>query len=137
MTNLLATLAKSDPTMEADGVSVVYSPDGETKFQCTLARAGGSNNAYHKALEEATRPFRGSGVDLARVDFTKQRALMAGVYAKTIIRGWDEKVFGVPFTSENAEAMFLEVPDFLDFCVQEANKAASYRRANLQAVSGN
>lgn len=137
MTSKLASVAKADPALEVDGVQVDYSPDGETHFRCSLARAGGSNNGYHKALEEATRAFRTSGVDLSRVDFTKQRNIMAGVYAKTVIKGWNDEDFGVPFSAENAEAMFLEVPDFLDFCVQEANKAAAYRRKNIADASGN
>lgn len=135
--NKLAAVAKADPTLEADGIAREYCPDGETVFRVVLARAGGSNNAYHRALEESTRSFRGSGVDLAQIDFTRQRNIMAKVVAKTVLKGWNEDDFGVPFSVENAEAMFLEVPDFLDFCVAEANKAHLYRAAAVKAVSGN
>lgn len=137
MTSRLARAAGSDTSKEVGGVPVDYCPDGETHFRCVIARAGGSNDLYHKALEEATRSFRNSGVDLSRVDHTKQRGVMASVYAKSVIKGWNDEDFETPFSVEAAEAFFLDVPDFLDFCVVEANKIAAYRKAAIGAVSGN
>jgi hypothetical protein len=137
VTNKLLEAAAADTNKEVDGVAAVYSPNGTQKFHLTLARAGGSNNAYHKALADATKDYRRSGVDMFAIDFTEQRKVTASVLAATVIKGWNQEDFGIEFSIEAATEMLIAVPSFLDFVQTEASRDATYRKAGVERSAGN
>ena len=55
----LYKLFKTDEKLETDGVWLEYGQTEEGKpIRIKIARAGGRNVAFAKALEKATRPYR-------------------------------------------------------------------------------
>lgn len=134
--NALVSRAKTDPTLEQQGIWREYSPDGQKTFRVLLARAGGSNIKFLKAAEEVYRPIRTSGVDPAKIPVDAQREKSGKLYAEAIVLGWNEEDFEQPFSQQAVMDTFRQVPDFLEWCIGEATKADSYRRQAVAEYSG-
>lgn len=105
---------KTDSDKEQVGIVVDFGEAG--KF--TIARAGGSNTAYEKALAKATKPYRRI-IQAETIDPAMTEKLVAQVFVDTVLKGWegvtdqDGKVF--PFNRVNALKLFTDLPDlFLD-----------------------
>ena len=56
-------------------------------FRITIARAGGSNIKFAKALERHSKPHR-RALDTNTMDETRARKMLYTVYAETIILDW-------------------------------------------------
>ena len=74
---------KTDPTLETKGVVIQY---GETRIR--IARAGGANIAYKKALETEMKPHRRA---LAANVLDNEMALpiLQAVFAKHVVLDWN------------------------------------------------
>lgn len=78
---------KTDTSLEKKGI--VYTPDAGTAI--TLARAGGSNTKFSKALAAKTKPYRRQ-IEAGTFDSDLDRKIMAEVFASTIILSWETLV---------------------------------------------
>ena len=119
---------KTNPEYETEGVWIEYGflGDDESKpIRIKIARAGGQNKAFTKALEKATKPHRSA----LRADMLDERIadrLYKDVFASTVVLDWvnvtglDGKV--LEFTKENVLKVFADLPDlFLDLRDQAGN----------------
>lgn len=131
----IGSLFGMDRKKEQDGVGIQF---GST-FKVLIARAGGANEDFKKAIEELTRPYRRMIVnDMLPSELENQ--IMHQAYARTIVRSWENCVDegkDVPFSVDNCVAMFEKWPEFYDFVRAESNRTANYRAAAIEADAGN
>lgn len=116
---------KTSEKLEQTGIVIDY---GDFRFR--VARAGGANKEYQKALERKTRPFKRA---IQADAFTNDQAIavLREVYAETVILGWegvtDESGKPMEFSRENALKLFNDLPDLFSDLMQQANNSALYR----------
>lgn len=111
---------------ETDGVTLDFGDAG--KFR--IARAGGANKAYLKAIEKLSRKYRRQ-IALDCLPEAKARRLFIEIYAETVMLGWegvkDKDGNELPFTRENVVKVFTDLPDFFREIQVEASNLALYR----------
>lgn len=145
----LRKLFKTDKRFETEGVVLDY---GETRIR--IARAGGANKRYIKALDKATKPYRRA---IATGAFSDERAneILRRVYADTIVLNWETKRGGEwlpgidpedlgvegaelqPVTAENIVKVFTNLPDLFSDVQQQAQSIALFRSEVDEAAAGN
>lgn len=125
---------ETDPSREQDGIVVDY---GE--FRVSVARAGGANKNYGKALDNKTRSLR-RVIAAGLLDADRSREILMEVYAEQIVRSWETKVGDtwqpgieapdgtlLQFTAANVVKTFKALPDlFLDI-KDQAESLTLYR----------
>jgi hypothetical protein len=122
--------------LEVNGIWLDYGDAGRIK----IARAGGANRRFATVLERKTRPYR-RALDNGTIDPKVIERVMAEVFAETVILGWED-VIGrdgepLPYTFDNVVQLLLDLPDlFLDIQAQ-AQRAALFLQANLEAAAKN
>lgn len=136
---------ETDSNMESHGVIVDYGD-----FRVRLTHAGQGNNRYVKYAEKMMKPVR-RAMEAGALGNERSLALMADIYAKTIIVDWQvpdgkeswktgiESKSGeiLPFTEENVLLTLRALPNlFLDI-QQQASSMANFRRSELETESGN
>lgn len=113
---------RTDPAVEAQGIVHDYGD-----FRITVARSGGGNRAFAKALEAKTQPYR-RAIATGTMDAERSLQIYHEVFAETVVKDWEVKVDGewkqgiegpdgslLPFTVANVVATFKALPDlFLD-----------------------
>lgn len=132
-------LFKTDDDLETKGVTINY---GE--FKITVARAGGSNKKYHKALEVKTRPYR-RAIQAGTMDPDTDRKAYAEVYAEAVVLGWskvikengeEKEINGViagpdgediPFTKANVVKVLLDLPELFADIQSQAQSIKLFR----------
>ena len=151
---------KTDESLETSGVVIQY---GSTRIR--IARAGGSNIAYKKALEKEMKPHRRA---LAANVMDNEQALpiLQRVFAKHVVVDWNEEclvdgkkqwVRGInpediglgkvadgdlaasleTFTPENVLAVFSELPELYSDLQDQANGHSLFREETNEEASGN
>lgn len=125
----------SDASLESSGVWVTV---GTMEFK--LARAGGDNDDFVKAVTKNFKPFQAA---IAADTMPKQMAqdLVIEVFADTIVKDW-RNVFGrdkqpIPYTKDNVKALLKDLPNLFMALQSEAQKISNFRKANLEAAAGN
>lgn len=124
-----ATNAKT----ETAGIRVEYYDENDVEAKPAtfiVARAGGANTAYQKALDRETRPIRRAlsqdAVSIERINFINKK-----VFVETCLLGWENvsDPDGKPlaFTPENALQLFKDLPDLYDDVVRQASNANLFR----------
>ena len=138
-------LFKTSVDLESGGVIIDYG-----SFRVTIARAGGYNKRFAKALEAITKPYR-RAMQTETMDNDIAIELLYKVYADTVIIKWETKVddewkIGIeqpddedllPVNAENIIKTFTQLPDlFLDIR-EQSNRIAIFREEILENDSGN
>jgi hypothetical protein len=116
----------TDSNVETAGVVLDY---GEG-VKIRIARAGGANKAYLKALERLSRKYRRQ-IQLDILDEETAREVFRAIYAETIVIGW-EGVTGregkpIEFSRENCIKLFEDLPDLFADIQAQAGNAALFR----------
>lgn len=124
---------ETDPQLEKKGVWVSYEgEDDEPPSKFLIARAGGANVDYTKAMEREAQPIRRK-LQNNLVSQAALRKLNIKVFAETVILGWenvtDKNGTKLEFTPENVVKLFTELPDLFDDVQEQANRAALYRKS--------
>ena len=127
-------LFKTDAKCESEGVTLDYG-DG---VKIRIARAGGSNKTFMRALERLGKKYRRQiQLDILPPEVDAQ--LFQEVYADTIVLGWegatDEAGQPLPFTRENVLKLFQDLPDLWADVRQQAQNLALFR-AHLDEADG-
>jgi hypothetical protein len=127
----------TDENAEAgEGIVLDYG-DG---VKIRIHRAGGGNKAFARILEAKTKPYRRQ-IDNGTIDQDVMRRLMAEIYAKSVIIGWegvtDEDDHPLAFTEENVVKVLLDLPDLFRDIQEAASNAALFRADANAAVEGN
>ena len=151
----------TDKNLEKSGI--VFTPDSRTAI--TLARAGGANVKYQKALTAKAKPFKRQ-IDNDTMDPATERKILMEAYAETVIRNWEtlvgegdnaQLVSGIemhpdhvarytgvedgdalaPFNQHNVMLTLELLPDlFLDIQA-EAQRFANFRAKSREDDAGN
>jgi len=135
----------TNATVEQRGIILDYDA-----FQVRIARAGGANEKYSKALETKTRPHR-RALQLGSLPESLATKMLHEVYAETVVLGWQTKndkgvlVDGIegpkgdilPVTQENLIATFKALPDLFADIQLQSNNAAMFREQLLEDDSKN
>ena len=111
----LYKLFKTDENLETDGTWLEYGQNEKGEpIRIKIARAGGHNSAFSKALEKATRPYR-KAIQTGMLDNKTADKLYKEVFADTVVLDWInvEGPDGKPmeFKRENVLKLFEDLPD--------------------------
>jgi hypothetical protein len=135
--NLYGTFG-SDPELEQKGITLDYALENGKRVEFTIKRAGARNAAWKKAYREHVQAIEGSGRELSEQESAE---LLAGVYADTIVLGWNgvEDVDGkpVPFTKKDCRELLVFLPELLQLIVNDSHNRANFRRDELDAQRKN
>lgn len=137
----LYKLFKTDQNLETDGIFIEYGTDDDGKpIRIKIARAGGSNKAFSKQLEKATRPYR-KAIQSGMLDNATADRLYKDVFADTVVLGW-ENVKGadgkdLPFNRENVLKLFEDLPDLFADLREQASSVALFREEVAEQDLGN
>lgn len=116
---------KTDKTLEREGIVLDYGD-----FKIKIARAGGANIAFQRALAEKVRPYRRQ-IDAGTLPDDVAEKLFLEVYAESVVLGWegvtDENGEPLPFTKENAVKLFSDLPDLFRDVQNQAASIANFR----------
>lgn len=126
---------------ERDGITVTYGKnDKGENIDFIIARAGGTNERYLKVLEQVTKPYRRQLQNNLLEPF-QFRSLMAEVYAKSVILGWNgvEDADGneLPFSQDNVIKVLTDLPELFDDLQTVANERAAFNSVQLEADAKN
>lgn len=139
---------RTDESLEKTGIYLDYS-----SFRVLVARAGGANRAFNKAIEAKTKPYR-RAIQSDLMDREKLVDLVRQAFVETCVLGWEVKqgegdeakwVPGienengeiVPFTKAAVVDAFRKLPDLYDDIQEQAAKAALFRAELQEADAGN
>lgn len=135
MTNIYDMFA-TDLKIETDG----FIHRVTDKISFTLARAGGANAKFSKAMEVKTRPYRRQ-IQEDTMDITLANKLLIEAFAETVVLGWEgiTTVNGkeVKFTPEAAIKLFTDLPDLFNELREAAAKQSNFRAAEVKEDVGN
>lgn len=126
----------TDKSAETDGVVIDYGEAG--KF--TIARSGGSNQQYKKALQNMYKANKHQiDTDTMADDVAEKKTLE--IFVKHVLRGWegvkDRSGKTLAFNEANAIKLLSEIDDlYADLRVQ-AGKISNFRAAELEADAKN
>lgn len=132
MKTSLYSMFKTDTSLETEGVELKY---GETEngddIVIVIARAGGSNKQYQKALTTKLRPYRRQA-ETGTLAKEVADDIMLDVFAETVVKSWrnitDADGNVLQFNAENVKKVFRDLPD-LYADVQSAAMSASVFKA--------
>ncbi|WLJ71194.1 hypothetical protein [Sphingomonas phage Birtae] len=140
---------KTDKTKEVEGVEIPVGMNDHNKLPITIriSRMSRSNKRYTKALEEATRPHS-SAINNETLDNEIGSRILQEVFVDTVLLGWgnlpksdltgnDEDTDELPFSRENALALFEELPDLYDDWESRAKKASTFRESERSKSAKN
>lgn len=127
---------KMDGKLEQEGIWLEYGQleDG-TPIRVKIARAGGGNIAFNKALEKATRPHK-KALQHNALDSKVAERIYREVFADTVILDW-QGITGqngemIPFNRENVLKVLEDLPEFFSDLREQAHAAANYRLDELE-----
>lgn len=131
----------TDPQAEKDGIrfEIGVNSQGETiAFQ--IARAGGQNVRYVKAIEAKTKPYR-MQIQAGTIDPEIAARLMREVFAESVVIGWegveDENGQLLTYSPEAAATLFEQLPELYALLQEQAQNVALYRKEVLDNVAKN
>lgn len=130
-----ATNSKS----EIEGIAVKYAPnDDGTEPTFIVARAGGNNKEYSKTFEKVTRPYRRT---MDSMPPEQAKNILMDIFVESILKGWehvqDENGVELPFTKENAIALFKDLPDLYADLSEKSSGMALFKQEALDAEAKN
>lgn len=136
MAESLYDLFGTDKELEKDGIVLNYGKGGKIK----IARAGGANSRFAKALETKMRPYRRQ-FEAGTMDETVANDLLLEAFAETVVLGWegvqDREGNELAFTRENVTKLFKDLPDLFTDVREQAMKFANFRVTQVEADAGN
>lgn len=126
----------TDAAIEKAGVWADYGDLGKI----LLARAGGANKKYLKAVEAFQRKNK-RRLDLGLVPSAELIEVTAKIFAETVVLGW-EGVKGrdgnpLPFTTDNCRQLLMDLPELLRDLEKLASDHTAYRAQIDEAAAKN
>lgn len=145
---------QTDADIEKEGVYISYYDDeGDDLCRVRVARAGGANKAFDKAMNAALKKHK-KLLDASSIGSEKNKAVMRQLYADNVITAWetakrdesnkvvlDEKgntvwIEGIesptgellPFTSENVVKTLKNLPKIYTDVALMSNNDEAYRK---------
>ena len=116
---------RTDKALEKEGIVLDYGD-----FKIKVARAGGANAAFQKALAAKVRPYKRQ-LDAGTIPDDVAEKLFLDVYAESVVLGWegvtDENGKPLPFSKENAVKLFSDLPDLFRDVQSQAASISNFR----------
>lgn len=145
----LRSTFKTDTAKEVSGVEITVSMNEHNNepIKIRIARMTRSNKPYAKALEAATRPHS-AAIQNETLENELGQKIMQEVFVDTILLGWsnlpkseltgnDKDTAELPFSRENALALFAELPDVYDDWETRAKKSSNFREDEKKKAAKN
>jgi hypothetical protein len=134
---------KTDPAKEIDGVKI-YMPEAENEDgtipEFTIARMGGTNKRYSRALESGTREHR-RAIEKKLLSNEKAEEVFLTVFIDTILIGWaniqDAKGKLIEFNKANVRKLLEELPEVYERLQEEARLLDNFRADALEVEAKN
>jgi len=115
----------TDKALEKEGIILDYGD-----FKIKIARAGGSNAAFQKALVSKIRPFKRQ-IEAGAIPDGVAEKLFLEVYAEAVVLDWegvtDEHGNPLPYSKENAVKLFSDLPDLFRDVQNQAAAISNFR----------
>lgn len=131
----LRKLFGTDKDLEKNGITIDYG-----SFKIKIARAGGANKRYSKALERLSKPYR-HAIQTGILDDKISDKIVYEVYADTVVLGWegvtDDEGNEIAFSKEACIQFFVDFPDFFKDIREQSDKVALFREMELESDSKN
>ena len=137
----------TDHALETDGVILDFGD-----YAIRIARAGGANKRFTKALESRFKPFKRL-LQNETLDEEVARKTTVEAYADAIILGWGHRpkpdgeiVWGglpgpngdlIPFSRAAVVKVMTDLPDLFAEVRDQAGKVALFRRQDIEETAGN
>lgn len=126
----------TDKKSEQEGIILDYG-DGVT---IKIARAGGSNVRFEKAVQQKMRKF-GLQAKHDLLEPEQMRSVMREVFAETVVLDWtgftDKEGETLPLNRENIIKVFTDLPDLFDDVLEQSRKASLFKQTLLESEAGN
>lgn len=132
-------LYETDLTKEVEG----FWHNVTKKISVKMARAGGANLAFTKAMEFKTREHRkrGGALEGNEMDIDLVTGIMKEAFAETIILDWkgitNKEGKKVPFSVAAAKKLIADLPDLYNELRDAAGLAANFRLEGIKEDVGN
>lgn len=143
MKSILHKNFATNKDLEKTGITIQYEDPDESDVppvKIRIARAGGSNIAYDKAMDKKTRPLR-RAIAANSISLHEIRRLSREVFAETVVLGWenvfDEEGEEIPFNVKNCIELFTKYPDLFTDIQQQADTAQLFRGQELEEDAKN
>ena len=128
-------LFKTDPRTETEGLTLDYGD-----FQIRIARAGGANRGFVRALEARLKPYRRQ-LQSETLDEQVAERILREVYADHVILGWQGVTDGdgkpMAFGRENLLKLLADLPELFRDLQEQAGRIALFRVQELEDAKGN
>ncbi len=126
------SMFKTDPQAEAQGIEIDY---GEGCI-ITVARMGGANTKYKKALEIAMKPYR-RAIQTNTMSNDKAEEIMLECFIRNVLVTWEgvtdpETKEVIEFSIDNARTLMLELPDLYQDLVAQAKDISLFREQLIE-----
>lgn len=126
----------TDKKAEQEGIVLDYG-DG---MEIRIARAGGSNVKFEKAVQAKMRKY-GLQAKHDLLEPEQQREIFREVLAETVVLGWqgftDREGNTLAFTKENVIQVFTDLPDLFDDVLEQSRKSSLFKQNLLEGEAGN
>jgi len=136
---------QTDANLETKGV--LFEPDTDTRIR--VKRAGQTNPDYLKSLKKRTKPHQ-RAIENDTLPPEVDKRLIAEVYAESVIADWETNVDGEwkrgivlgdgelhPFSFDNVVKILTDLPDLFADIQGVANRAAMYRKEDIEEAAKN
>ena len=126
---------KTDANIELAGINLDFGD-----FAIRIARAGGSNKKYAKSLMKHLKPHR-KAYSTGTLDPKKQDAILARVYAESVVLDWanvvdrDGKI--MEFSVENCVKLLTDLPELFRQIVQDAENYHNFKEVETEEIAKN
>lgn len=142
--NPLYTNYKTDKTLEIQGIFFEAGEldEGGVKkpIRFKIARAGGANSNFTKAMERETKPYK-RAIQTKTLSNDQANVLYQRAFVSSVLLGWenvrDANNQDLPFTFDNAMSLFNDLPDLFNDLREAASDASLFREDELEHDLGN
>lgn len=130
----------TDADIESKGrwLNFGENPDG-TVCRIRVARSGGNNRKYNKAVEVATRPHR-RAINMNILPEDKMMNIMIDVLAETVVLEWEHVQDGngveIPFSEKEVKSLLKSLPDLYAEILRHSTDHKNYLESS-EEDSGN
>lgn len=133
--------SQTDPNKEKDGVPLEYGLNSKKEpITFTVAREGGRNVQYQKVAEHIFKPFRRQ-IQHGQIDPDVLEDLLAQVYAKSVVKGWngveDEHDEPLEFNEANVKKLLTDLPVVFDAIKEVARDYNQFLLESLEEDAKN
>jgi hypothetical protein len=129
----LYSLFETDKVAEQEGIELIL-VDGDNEIKFQLARAGGENKKFGSRMTQLLKPYNRS-IAAGTMSDEKSAQLLSQAIAETIILSWsgvtDRDGNDMEFNKENAVQLLVDLPELRSIILDEAQKAANFRNAEV------